>query len=458
MKRTELNIKDFFELTGSVIYNPDILKPIRNVVIDSRKIVKGCLYIAIKGEKFDGHNFVNEAVSKGASAVLINEVNNKKFDNLSIPIITVPDTIKAFGELANRWRHKLNAKVIALTGSTGKTTTKEIIATLFKEKYKVIKTEANNNNHIGVPLTIFNANEKTEILVLELGTNHKGEIFYTSKIAEPDIALITNIGSSHLEFLINKKGVLKEKTDLFNVVEKNNKIICINNDDKLLKKEIKKYKNAISYGFDKNSDLKAKVVSIDKKNKTKINIKYKKKSFSVELPLLGSHNASNFLSAVAVCLVAGLKEKHIVNGAGKLKPYKGRLEIKEKNNIKIIDDTYNANPESMKAALKVLSAFNNPNKKIAILGDMFELGEKSVELHNEIGNYIIKTKPDEVYTIGKLIKNVSLNGSNIIYKHFNSRNSLKNFIIKKDFARSVVLFKGSRGMKMEEFLKILIEK
>lgn len=458
MKRTELNIKDFFDLSGSVIYNPDKLKPIRKVVIDSRKIVKGCLFIAIKGEKFDGHNFINEAVNKGASAVLINEINIKKFEDINVPFITVPDTIKAYGELANKWRHKLTAKVVALTGSTGKTTTKEIISTLLEEKYKVIKTEANNNNHIGVPLTIFNANEKTEVLVLELGTNHKGEILYTSKIAEPDIALITNIGSSHLEFLINKKGVLKEKTDLFKITEKSKGIICINNEDKLLKKEFKKYKNTLAFGFDKNSDIKGKVVSIDKKNRTLINIKYQMKNFNVELPLLGFHNCSNFLGAVAVCFAAGLKEKHIIKGAKKLKAYKGRLDVKEKNNIKIIDDTYNANPESMKAALKVLSSFDNSYRKIAILGDMFELGEKSAEYHKEIGKYIIKTKPDEVYTIGKLIKNVSLIGSKIVNKHFNNRNSLKNFIIKKDFQNTVVLFKGSRGMKMEEFLKILIEK
>lgn len=459
MKKIELNIKDFFDLTGSVIYNPDKLKSINKVVIDSRKIVKGCLFVAIKGEKYDGHNFVEESIKKGASAVLINKKNLNKYENINSPIITVPDTIKAYGELANKWRKKLNAKVIGLTGSAGKTTTKEIISTLLSEKYNVLKTEANNNNHIGVPLTIFNSNEKHEVLVLELGTNHIGEIYYTSKIAEPDIALITNIGSSHLEFLINKNGVLKEKSDLFRITDRMKGIICINNDDKLLNKESKKYKNTITFGLKKGSNVKGKTVS-ENGNNSLLKIKYKKKEFVSELPLLGEHNISNYLAAVTISLITGLKEKHIINGTKKVNSYKGRLELKVKNNIKIIDDTYNANPESMKAALNVLKNLNNNKKKIAILGDMFELGEKSVEYHSELGKYIKKIKPDSLYTIGKLMKNLhsSLNGAKFEHKHFSNRKSLENFIIKNDFDNSVILFKGSRGMKMEEFLKILIEK
>ena len=209
MKKTGLTLEDFFDLNSSVIYNPDELKTIRNVSIDSRNISNNCLFVAIKGERFDGHDFLNEAVENGAAAILVENRKLKSLKDFEIPIITVNDTIKALGELAGRWRKKLtngNTKIIGITGSAGKTSTKEMIAMLLSTKYKVNRTIANYNNHIGVPLTLFSTNESHDILVAELGTNHFGEIKYTADIAQPDYALITNVGNSHLEFLKNKKG------------------------------------------------------------------------------------------------------------------------------------------------------------------------------------------------------------------------------------------------------------
>ena len=247
MKKIRLTLEDIFEIPGAVIYNPDNYSSVSSVSIDSRKIKRNSLFVAIKGEKFDGHDFIRDVIKKGAAAVMLNENRYKNFKDLDLPVITVKDTIISYGDLAKTWRRKLNAKVIGITGSAGKTSTKEMIASLLKEKYKVNKTILNNNNHIGVPLTILSTNEKHEVLVLELGTNHFGEISYTSEIAEPDYAFITNIGNSHLEFLKNKKGVLKEKIALFKATKNNKGTLFVNYDDPLLKKSCQNYKNKVSY-------------------------------------------------------------------------------------------------------------------------------------------------------------------------------------------------------------------
>ena len=236
MKKVQLTIEDLFNIPTAVIYNPDNYMPADVVSIDSRTIKNNSLFVAIKGEKFDGHEFVNEAANKGAAAIIVDEKKYNLFGNLNLTIVTVKDTSKALGDLAKAWRNKLSTKIIGITGSAGKTTTKEMLTTLLGEKFTVNKTVGNNNNHIGVPLTLFSTNNKHEYLVLELGTNHFGEIAYTSNIAQPDYALITNIGNSHLEFLKNKNGVLKEKIALFEATASRNGILFLNYDDPLLKK------------------------------------------------------------------------------------------------------------------------------------------------------------------------------------------------------------------------------
>jgi UDP-N-acetylmuramoyl-tripeptide--D-alanyl-D-alanine ligase len=211
LKKVQLNIEDIFNIPNAVIYEPDTFKNISYVSIDSRKIKKSTLFIAMKGERFDGHDFMNTAIENGAAAVLINERKLNRFNNVKVPIITAKDTTLALGDIARVWRTKLNAKIIGITGSSGKTTVKNMLAELLSEKFRVNKTESNNNNHIGVPLTILNTNENHQVLVAELGTNHFGEIPYTANILSPDYSLITNIGDSHLEFLKSRNGVWKEK-------------------------------------------------------------------------------------------------------------------------------------------------------------------------------------------------------------------------------------------------------
>ncbi|WP_337864462.1 UDP-N-acetylmuramoyl-tripeptide--D-alanyl-D-alanine ligase [Ignavibacterium sp.] len=452
MKKIKLTLNDFFNLPDVEIFNPDKFKDITTVSIDSRKIGKNCLFIAIKGERFDGHNFVNEVVKKRVLAVMINKNQLKRFSNLEIPFITVKDTTKSLGDVASVWRDKLNAKVIGITGSVGKTTTKEMLAAILSVKYRVNKTTSNNNNHIGVPLTLLATKAKHQIAVVEQGTNHFGEIKYTAKISRPDFAVITVIGDSHLEFLIDRNGVLKEKSELLKITVKNGGTAFINNDDVLLRKFGRRLKRKITFGFDNRSDYQAKLSEIDKLGRPTVEIKHSKNLFRTKLPLSGEQSAKNFLIAFAIAKELRLSDKQIIKGLKKIKSVGKRLEIKKFNETIIINDSYNANPDSMKASLNLLSKMKPSYRKIAILGDMFELGVQSKKLHKEIGQFINGLNLNEVYTVGKFSKEIfgQLNRRVPAKKHFNEKSELIKQLKKSSLKKSVILIKGSRGMKMEE--------
>lgn len=457
MKRVYISLEDLFNIPTAKIYNPDDFKSLYSVSIDTRTLKKGSLYIAIQGDKFDGHNFVSEAVKKGAGAVLVNRRRLKKLDRIDIPIITVADTKKALGDIAQIWRMKLNAKVIALTGSNGKTSTKEIIVSLLSEKYKVVGTKANNNNEIGVPLSIFEATAETEMLVLELGTNHFGEIAYTAEVAQPDIALITNIGESHLEFLKNPEGVLKEKKAILSFTYKRGGKVLINSDDPLLNPLTKEFPGSETFGIKKKATVSGKLLSIDSMGKARLLVEAGGKAKEFSLPLYGESNAMNILAAVATGLNCGLSFSEIQNGLRKVTPAKQRLNVMISNNLILIDDTYNANPLSMKAAFDLLGTINKFDRKIAILGDMFELGRQAVRMHKALAPGILKNKINEVYLTGGLMKNLypELKNSGIIVRYFKKRIELADYLKTSNFMNSTILVKGSRGMKMEEFVSTI---
>jgi UDP-N-acetylmuramoyl-tripeptide--D-alanyl-D-alanine ligase len=457
MKKIHLNIDDIFNIPTAVIYNPDMFKSIYHVSIDSRNIKKNTLFIAIKGERFDGHDFIDQVVKNGAAAIVINEKYLKKIGDYDIPVITVKDTVIALGEIAKLWRTKLRTKVIGITGSAGKTTTKEILATLLLEKFNVNKTSGNNNNHIGVPLTILSTNEKHDVLVAELGTNHFGEIAYTAAIASPDFALITNIGDSHLEFLKNRKGVFKEKSFLFNETIKRGGKVIINNADQILRKHGNKIKNKVTYALNEKADYKTTIIRYDKFARPQIEIRTKRKCFKTTLPINGEKNVLNFTAAFAISTELGLNNSQIQKAVNKLKSYNKRLEIKNHKSFTLINDTYNANPDSMRSSLEILSKIESRKRKIAVLGDMFELGAESKNKHLELANVINRTNVNEVYSIGKMMKlmNQKLNGKTKVHLHFNNRESLKKHLHTFDIKQAVVLVKGSRGMKMEEFVAVI---
>ncbi len=457
MKKISITLQDLFELPSAEIYNPDGYIPATSVSIDSRNVKEGSLFIALKGDRFDGHDFVKEAIKKGASAIMINDVKYNEFKNLKLPFITVKNTVEAFGDIAFVWRKKLNTKIIALTGSAGKTTTKEMLSVLLSEKFSVNRTAANNNNNIGVPLTILSTNNSHDILILEIGTNHFGEVAYSAKIAQPDYALITNIGNSHLEFLKNKKGVYKEKIELFNITASNNNFIFINNDDPLLAGSLPEYKKKFSYGFKNKSDVEGRILGFGDYGNPIVEIKFGSKIIKQMIPVYGEQSAKNYLAAFAVAYKLGVGKKEIQSATNKIKAYDKRLNVKEGKNYLIIDDTYNANPESMKYSIELLNKINKYDLKIAVLGDMFELGEESEKQHKNIAKVLLKNKVDKVFTLGKFMKKADeeLKSGKIFHKHFRNRDKLKEHLRKLCLIDSVILFKGSRGMRMEEFVKVV---
>jgi UDP-N-acetylmuramoyl-tripeptide--D-alanyl-D-alanine ligase len=455
-----LNIEDLFELPTATIFNPDDIRAVRSVTIDSRKVKKGSLFIAIKGKNYDGHAFVRQALNKGARIALINQNKIDGFDDINLPIITVRNTTKALGDIAILWRRKLDARIIAITGSSGKTSLKDIIATLLSEKYKVQKTESNNNNNIGVPLTILSTNEKHDVLVAEVGTNHFGEVGYSANILNPDYALITNIGNSHIEFLKNKRGVLKEKKELFEAAIANKGKIFINYDDPLLKGYSKNYDNRITFGFDKRANIYGRVLKYTDEGRPIIEIKSKNKIIKNTLPLHGEQGANNYLAAISVALKMGLTEEQLKLGTQKISVTNNRLNVRHHRNFVLIDDTYNSNPDSAKYAIELVRKIKSYDKKVVILGDMFELGKDRLKLHRSLAPIIKKNRIDEVYSIGsgmKALHNV-LKQKNLNTKHFRTRKSLADFIKSYAPQNSVILIKGSRGMRMEEFSKILSRK
>ncbi|PJA98007.1 MAG: hypothetical protein CO128_09620 [Ignavibacteriales bacterium CG_4_9_14_3_um_filter_30_11] len=459
MSSIRLTLEDFFNLPTAVIYNPDGFRTVTSVTIDSRNVRKNSAFIAIKGEKFDGHLFVNMAVKSGSNVVVINERNYRKYSNVKATIIAVNDTTKALGDLANIWRKKISTKIIGITGSSGKTTTKEMLAQILKEKYKVNKTKANYNNHIGVPLTILGTSSKNNFLVLEMGTNHFGEIEYVSKIAEPDYALITNIGNSHLKYFKNKKGVLKEKLSLFRITDEKDGLVFINNDDSLLRNSPKGFSNKVTYGFGKGSGIKASDLGNTNDGREIVKIKKGNRNYIITIPFYGKHYTNNFLSVAAVALELGITKSQLEKGINKYNPADKRFNVKKIKNSILINDTYNANPDSTTFALKTMSDFGKNKNKIFVFGDMLELGKDSVILHEKLSSVIIKEKINEVITIGKYTKHLHkcLKNKKNISNHFSKKEDLQKYLNQKDFNNSVVLVKGSRGMKMEQYYKIIEE-
>jgi UDP-N-acetylmuramoyl-tripeptide--D-alanyl-D-alanine ligase len=460
LRNITLNIKDLFNIPTATLFNPDDIKPVKNISINSKKIKRNTLFIAIKGNRFDGHDFVKEAIRNGADTILINKKKYSEFEKINVPIITVNSTTKALGDAANIWRKKLNAKVIGITGSSGKTTLKEILAALLSKKYKVNKTELNNNNHIGVPLTIFNTKGTDEILVAEVGTNHPGEIGYSASVLEPDYSIITNIGNSHLKYLQNKKSVWKEKSELFEETLNNNGKVFINFDDPIIKEYYKSNKNFISYGFTGRPKIKGNISGYTDDGLPIVKIKYKSKQLVNTFTLHGEVSAQNYLAAAAIALEMGLSKKQISSGIIKLQLPPHRLNVRQYKNFILIDDTYNANPNSTKAAIELVGRIKSYKSKVVLLGDMLELGKNEITLHKRLRNVIIKNKIDEVFTVGKRMKYlnevVSKNVTNA--RHFSKRSALIEFLKNHDLSESVVLFKGSRGMKMEKFVCVIEEK
>ena len=418
------------------------------ISINSKKIKKDDIFIAIKGLNFDGHDYINEAFKNGAIAAIISDE-----EKISKNTILVNDTKKSLADISSLFLMKFKPFVIGITGSNGKTTTKELIKSILDSNYgtnKILATHANYNNDIGLPLTIFNLNSEHSHIVIEMGMNHPKEISYLANIAPPNFAVITNIGEAHIENFKNREAIANEKKDILRNLKAEGTAILPKDSEffNFLVKDLKNVK-VLSFGMRKDADISCEL--LDHK---KILIKTPQYDLEIKSKLLGHNNISNILAAVTCAYQLKINPTKIKEGIENITPIPSRLELKEgKKRAAIIDDTYNANPSSFLSAIEVLNEF--PGKKILVIGDMAELGENSRIYHQELSRSIKETKIDITLGLGKYTKEIiTLLGRN------NSWFRSKDDLVKHLYAcmkGSTILVKGSRSMKMEEIVKKLIK-
>ena len=413
-----------------------------SVSIDTRNIKSNDIFFAINGPNFNGNKFALEAIKKECSYVVSDELEVSKLSN---KIVYVEDSVKALQELANYHRRTLNAKIIAITGSNGKTTSKEILLNVLKSKYNTIATKGNLNNHLGVPLTLLSMNKDTEIGIIEMGANHLKEIEALCKIAEPDYGYITNFGNAHLQGFKTIEGVIKGKSELYEYLKSNSKLIFYNSQNNTQSNVIGEYTNSFSYGINANDDCQLTKV----KSSDNIQVSYKNKTISSKI--YGDYNFDNICIAIAIGDFYNIDFEDIKKGVENYLPDNNRSQITTKESNTIILDAYNANPTSMDLAIKSFEKLKHTNKVI-IAGDMFELGEESNKYHQQIVNYLESTSNIEIFIVG--VNFSKTNHSNKI-KSLVTTDELITDLMKLKIKNSSILIKGSRGMELEKVIKYI---
>lgn len=425
----------------------------QRVSTDTRKIEKGSIFVALKGANFDANNYAKDAIDKGATLVLVESV---LFDIESIDenvgVIKVENGEKALAALASFYRNKLGIKVVGVTGSTGKTSTKDIMSAVLSAKYKVFKTKGNFNNHIGLPLMILELDSTYDVAILEMGMSDLKEISFLANIARPEIAVITNVGLSHIENLKTRENILKAKMEIVDFFTKEN-ILIINADDDMLKTvETEAYK-LVRTGIGTNLNPKAANMSFDSLSST-FDIVDGDLRFNFKLPMPGKHNVGNFMLAYCVGKELLVSIEDMQKGISNIEVTSMRLDLKDGDGFKILDDCYNSSPDSVKSAIDVLVSLEG-NRKIAALGTMRELGTESENAHREIGEYAKQKGLEKIFVFGEFaefIKEGFGKECNLYEDKQTLIEELKNYIEKND----IVLVKASRGLKFEEITKALI--
>ena len=448
-----MKVEDIVKATNGKLLVGKLQENCENFCTDTRKIQKGDVYVGLKGEKFNGNEYYKDALEKGAkvaviSGIKISEEDLKQYNDKTI--IEVEDSLEAFGDIARYKRELYNIPVIQITGSVGKTSTRDIIANVVRTQYKTLQTEGNQNNAIGLPTTLLKL-KNHEAVVVESGMNHLGEIRYLGKIAKPTVAVITNIGTAHIGFLGSRENILKAKLEILENLKPDGYIVINNDNDMLNKwaKEDTKYKK-YTFGIDEKSDVMA--------NNIKENEKIDNKEYSVKVPVSGVHFVYNSLCAIAVGNLLNISPENIIKGIETFTLTKNRMEIdKIKDNVTVINDAYNASYDSMKAALEYLKELPG-NRKIAVLGDMFELGEFAEEIHRKVGIEVITHKVDMLVTVGELANYIAdeaeylgMPKDQVI--RLNTTTEAINYLndnLEKD---DVVLLKAANGMHFAEIFK-----
>lgn len=393
-----MSLREIAQACGGIYHGDPALagREVENVAIDSRKIKKDGLFIAIRGARADGHSFIPQVMESGALCAL----SEKSLGDVPYPYIQVDSCLQALKSIAEHYRKSLDIKVVGITGSVGKTSTKEMIASILSQKYCVLKTEGNYNNEIGLPLTVFNLREEHQAAVLEMGISEFGEMSRLSKIARPDICVFTNIGFAHLESLGSRDGILKAKTEMLEYMNPNGVIILNGDDDKLRSFRPSNGLTPVYYGLNAGFPFHAEAIVSRGIEGTDALFATPSSSFRAHIPLPGSHMVYNALAGIATGIHLGLSKDELIAGIESLTPIPGRSNLIRTGCFSIIDDCYNANPASMKSSLSVLA--DSPSRTVAILGDMFELGPREKEMHRDVGRYAAEQSVDVLVCIGPL--------------------------------------------------------
>jgi UDP-N-acetylmuramoyl-tripeptide--D-alanyl-D-alanine ligase len=416
-------------------------KSCASVSTDTRKINKDDMYFALKGDNFDGNKFVKQAFDNGAKYCVVDD----KTAVINNHCLLVNDVLTTLQNLANYHRKEIKVPIISLTGSNGKTTTKELIKAVLSTTYKVNATKGNLNNHIGVPLTLLSFTKDLDFGIVEMGANHQKEIEFLCSIAEPDFGLITNFGKAHLEGFGGVEGVIKGKSELYDFIKSNKKIAFINADDPKQLKQISGYRNIVSFGKDQKNDCTVEFKSAD----PFVILNYK--NIEIESQLIGDYNYGNIAVAVAIGQYFKVKPDAIKKTIEGYRPSNNRSEIIERGSTKIILDAYNANPTSMLAALKNLKQLN-AELKYLFLGDMFELGDEAEMEHQAITNFAEDSFDENIILIGENFYKTTTKSKTKKYKTFED---LKPYLKNLDIENATILIKGSRGMALERILEFL---
>ena len=446
----KLTIQDILDAAKGTLLSGDVNTEFNSITTDSRKAGDGVVFIPLIGEKFDGHEFIKAAFDMGAAAVLTQKDTELLIDKT---IIRVDDTAKALRDIAAYYKAKYRIPTVAVTGSVGKTTTKDMLYAALSEKFNTIKTPNNFNNEIGVPITVFMQEKEHEAAVIETGMNHFGELERLAEIVKPDAAVITNIGMSHIENLGSQDGILKAKLEITTYFDENNTLI-INGDDKYLSTigDDKKYK-ILRYGIDNpKNNVKAENIVNKGLNGVEFTAVVNGKSYPVKVNLPGRHNVYNALAAICTGMVFGVSVEECIKGIAKCEYTAQRLQIEYHNGIEIINDCYNASPDSIKAALSIMP-YSLQKRRVAVLGDVLEMGEYAKKAHYDLGREIIKNKIDLLVTAGENAREIAHGAADLGFTDFVSFDKTLgavNYVKENIKDGDCVLVKASHGMHFEE--------
>jgi UDP-N-acetylmuramoyl-tripeptide--D-alanyl-D-alanine ligase len=458
-----LSVRDLTQIAHVELRNATRVKgrKFTGVSTDTRSLQPGNLFVALHGENADGHRYLAQAFARGALAAVVESAA----DTAAVatrPLLVVENSLRALGMLARIHRDRFSIPVIAVAGSNGKTTTKDMIAAVLSTQFAVLGTEANFNNHIGVPLTLFRLQKKHEIAVVEIGTNHPGELAWLCDILDPTHGLVTAIGREHLEFFGSVEGVAREEGTLYAALRKRKKgTAFVYADDPQVSALARGVGRRVTYGFvSRRTDTRGRDLQLNAESCPGFNLSgpRMKKSLAIQISVPGEHSAVNALAAAAVGMHFRVPAKAIRRALESVRPSSRRMQVMHLEGVLIFNDTYNANPDSMLASLKTLAAARVPGKKIAVLADMRELGAAGPDEHARIGRAVRDLGIDYLLTLGPLALRIHESASLAGAVHYDQQNMLAEYLAELITPGDAVLVKGSRGMKMEDVVAFLEER